>query len=180
MARIACLHKSWMKEPAYRKAYAALEEEFVPASAAMQEALARKMGTTQLVVARLESGRGRPSLRTLDRHDLLAPHLDTLVRLLQAEAASPRWVSADDVAAPHASTWGPILVARHLFQKLSLDSILDAGATGLRHGPTANLFSLGESPGVRILSHSQVVEDQTVTEREFAHHFGDGLSGFLK
>lgn len=70
----------------------------------------------------------------LGRKDLLAPHLDTLVRLLQAEAASPRWVSADDVSAPRASTWGPILVARHLFQKLSLDSILDAGATGLRHG----------------------------------------------
>jgi DNA-binding XRE family transcriptional regulator len=76
MARISDLHKEWMKEPRYRKAYAALEEEFVLAAAAMgvrsragltQEALARKMGTTQPVVARLESGRGRPSMRTLDR-----------------------------------------------------------------------------------------------------------------
>lgn len=70
----------------------------------------------------------------LGRRDLLAPHLDALVRLLQAEAASPRWVSADDVAAPRASTWGPILVAWHLFEKLSLPSILDAGRSQLRHG----------------------------------------------
>jgi hypothetical protein len=29
MARITELHKKWMKEPKYRKAYDALEEEFV-------------------------------------------------------------------------------------------------------------------------------------------------------
>src|SRR6266536_6472657 len=76
MARITDLHRKWLKEPKYKKAYEALEEEFVLASAVMdvrnragltQEALARKMGTTQPVVARLESGRGRPSMRTLDR-----------------------------------------------------------------------------------------------------------------
>jgi transcriptional regulator with XRE-family HTH domain len=76
MARISDLHKKWMKESNYRKAYVALEQEFVLASAAIdvrsragltQEALARKMGTTQPVVARLEGGRARPSMRTLDR-----------------------------------------------------------------------------------------------------------------
>src|ERR1700722_15877643 len=76
MARITDLHKKWMKEPNYRKAYEALEEEFVLASAVIdvrnragltQEDLARKMGTTQPVVARLESGRSRPSMRTLER-----------------------------------------------------------------------------------------------------------------
>jgi ribosome-binding protein aMBF1 (putative translation factor) len=76
MARITELHKKWLKEPKYRKAYEALEEEFVLASAVMdvrnragltQEELARKMGTTQPVVARLESGRSRPSMRTLER-----------------------------------------------------------------------------------------------------------------
>jgi transcriptional regulator with XRE-family HTH domain len=65
-----------MKEPKYRRAYQALEEEFVLASAVIdvrnragltQEQLARKMGTTQPVVARLESGRSRPSMRTLER-----------------------------------------------------------------------------------------------------------------
>ncbi len=76
MARITDLHKKWMKEPKYRKAYGALEGEFVLASAVIdvrnragltQEELARKMGTTQPVVARLESGRSRPSMRTLER-----------------------------------------------------------------------------------------------------------------
>jgi len=76
MARITDMHKRWMKKPSYRKAYAALENEFVLASEVIgvrnragltQEALARKMGTTQPVVARLEAGRGRPSMRTLER-----------------------------------------------------------------------------------------------------------------
>ncbi len=76
MARVTDLHKRWMKEAKYRKEYDALEKEFVLASAVIeargraglsQRALARKMGTTQPVVARLESGRTRPSLRTLER-----------------------------------------------------------------------------------------------------------------
>src|SRR5271165_3496262 len=76
MARISEMHKKWMKQPKYRRAYEALEEEFVLASAVVdvrsragltQKELARKMGTTQPVVARLESGRTRPSMRTLER-----------------------------------------------------------------------------------------------------------------
>src|SRR6185437_4843240 len=76
MARISDLHKKWLKEPKYQKAYESLEEEFVLASAVIdarsragltQAELARKMGTTQPVVARLESGRTRPSMRTLER-----------------------------------------------------------------------------------------------------------------
>lgn len=76
MARISDLHNRWMKEPKYRKAYAALEDEFAIARAVIaarsragltQTELARKMGTTQPVVARLEGGRTAPSLRTLQR-----------------------------------------------------------------------------------------------------------------
>lgn len=76
MARISDLHKRWMKEPKYQKEYMALEEEFALASAVIearsragltQQGLAQKMGTTQPVVARLESGRTRPSMRTLER-----------------------------------------------------------------------------------------------------------------
>jgi transcriptional regulator with XRE-family HTH domain len=72
MARITDLHRKWMKGPKYRNAYEALEEEFVLASAVIdarnragltQQELAQKMGTTQPVVARLESGRVRPSMR---------------------------------------------------------------------------------------------------------------------
>jgi len=76
MARIADMHKSWMKRPKYKKVYEALREEFTLASAVIdarnragltQQELAKKMGTTQPVVARLESGRVRPSMRTLAR-----------------------------------------------------------------------------------------------------------------
>jgi ribosome-binding protein aMBF1 (putative translation factor) len=76
MARITEMHKQWMKEPKYRRAYAALEDEFAVAKVVIaarnhagltQMELARKMGTTQPVVARMEGGRTQPSLRTLQR-----------------------------------------------------------------------------------------------------------------
>jgi ribosome-binding protein aMBF1 (putative translation factor) len=76
MARISEMHKRWMKEPKYHKAYEALEDEFAVAKAVIaarnragltQTELARKMGTTQPVVARPEDGRMQPSLRTLQR-----------------------------------------------------------------------------------------------------------------
>ena len=40
----------------------------------------------------------------LGRKDLLAPHLDALIRLLQDDSTAPRWVSVDDIATPRAST----------------------------------------------------------------------------
>jgi len=76
MARISDMHKRWMDEPEYRKAYEALEGEFGLAKAVIdarnrvgltQAELARKMGTTQPVLARLEGGRSHPSMRTLER-----------------------------------------------------------------------------------------------------------------
>ena len=76
MTRIKDLHKKWMKEPEYRREYAALEGEFALAAevakarsrAGLSQAeLARRMKTTQSAIARLESGRGKPSTRTLDR-----------------------------------------------------------------------------------------------------------------
>ena len=76
MARISEMHKKWMNEAKYRKAYDALEEEFALAKAVIdarnragltQDELARRMGTTQPVVARLEGGRAHPSMRTLER-----------------------------------------------------------------------------------------------------------------
>ncbi len=70
----------------------------------------------------------------LGRKDLLAPHLDALIRLLQNDSADPRWVPVEDISTPRAPTWGPILAARHLFDKLSLTAILDASPTSLRHG----------------------------------------------
>jgi transcriptional regulator with XRE-family HTH domain len=76
MTRIKDLHKTFMKDPAYRKEYDALEEEFaliIEVAKARRRAglsqaeLARRMKTTQSTIARLESGRGKPSTRTLDR-----------------------------------------------------------------------------------------------------------------
>ena len=76
MARVTELHKKWMAEPEYRKAYDALEAEFALAKAVIdarnragltQVELAKKMGTTQPVIARLEGGHVRPSMRTLER-----------------------------------------------------------------------------------------------------------------
>ena len=70
------LHKQWLKRPGYKAAYDALEEEFSIASALIearanagltQEQLAERMHTTQTAIARLESGRAKPSTRTLER-----------------------------------------------------------------------------------------------------------------
>ena len=66
----------WRKDPKYVAAYDALEEEFSLARVMIearahagltQEQLANRMHTTQAVIARLESGRVKPSTRTLER-----------------------------------------------------------------------------------------------------------------
>jgi transcriptional regulator with XRE-family HTH domain len=68
--------KEWMKNPEFVAAYDALDDQFAVAAALIkargeadmtQEQVARAMGTTQAVVARLESGRTMPSTRTLKR-----------------------------------------------------------------------------------------------------------------
>jgi DNA-binding XRE family transcriptional regulator len=67
--------KEWMEDPEFRAAYDALEDEFALAGALIkarseadmtQEQVATAMGTTQAVVAS-ESGRVKPSTRTLER-----------------------------------------------------------------------------------------------------------------
>lgn len=76
MTKIKDLHKIWSKDPDYPKDYQALEEEFTVMAAIAkarrrsglsQTELARRMNTTQSAMARLESGRGQPSTRTLVR-----------------------------------------------------------------------------------------------------------------
>jgi ribosome-binding protein aMBF1 (putative translation factor) len=68
--------KQWKRDPKFVAAYDALESEFALASAMIkaradadmtQEQVAKAMGTTQAVVARLESGKALPSTRTLER-----------------------------------------------------------------------------------------------------------------
>jgi transcriptional regulator with XRE-family HTH domain len=74
VSRIRDLHIGWLKDPAYREEYDALEGEFVIATALIrararagltQEQLAERMGTKQEVVARWEGGKVLPSTRTL-------------------------------------------------------------------------------------------------------------------
>jgi transcriptional regulator with XRE-family HTH domain len=76
MTKISDLHRKWLKDPEYRRAYDSLEEEFALASAVIearsragltQGELAARMKTSQSAIARLESGRAIPSGRTLKR-----------------------------------------------------------------------------------------------------------------
>jgi ribosome-binding protein aMBF1 (putative translation factor) len=76
MSDIKELFKEWRKDPDYVREYEALEEEFAMARAVIaarvhagltQEELARRMGTTQSVIARLEGGKSKPSTSTLEK-----------------------------------------------------------------------------------------------------------------
>ena len=72
------IHEREMAEdPEYRAAYEALGEEFALIEAMMdarkrsrlsQAEIANRMGTTESVVSRLESGRVKPSTRSLERY----------------------------------------------------------------------------------------------------------------
>ena len=76
MTRVADLHEEWSRDPGYREAYDRLGPEFELSRSLIeartrarltQAELAERMETTQPVVARLESGRARPSARTLEK-----------------------------------------------------------------------------------------------------------------
>ena len=76
--KVAELHARRMKDdPAYRKAYDTLDGEFALVNALIearsrarlsQAEVASRMGTTESAVSRLESGRVKPSTRTLERY----------------------------------------------------------------------------------------------------------------
>ena len=77
MSSITKLKKKWMKDSEVSEAYKELEPEFAVASALIaarveagltQEEVAKRMGTTQSVVARIEGGRSLPSIKTLYRY----------------------------------------------------------------------------------------------------------------
>jgi ribosome-binding protein aMBF1 (putative translation factor) len=67
---------SWQDDPEFRAAYEALDEEFAIASQIIeararagltQGELAKRMKTSQSSIARLESGRSKPSVTTLQK-----------------------------------------------------------------------------------------------------------------
>jgi transcriptional regulator with XRE-family HTH domain len=73
---LGTLKRKWMKEPGFKEGYDALAPEFEVASLLIeartraklsQAQLAKKMGTSQSTIARLESGAAKPSLSTLER-----------------------------------------------------------------------------------------------------------------
>ncbi len=70
------LHREWMKDPEYRREYEKLEPEFQIARALIdarikkkmtQAEIARKVGTKQPVISRLEGAQGSPSLSLIKR-----------------------------------------------------------------------------------------------------------------
>jgi transcriptional regulator with XRE-family HTH domain len=76
VTKISALHRRWSKDADYREAYDALGEEFdlvralieARTAAGLSEAqLARRMKTSQSYIARLESGKVRPSTDALER-----------------------------------------------------------------------------------------------------------------
>ncbi len=76
MTTMSDLHREWMRDPDYQAAYDALDAEFTLAAALInaraqagltQKALAKRMNTTQSVIARLEGGHVMPTTRTLEK-----------------------------------------------------------------------------------------------------------------
>lgn len=68
--------QEWFKSPEFVREYDALEQEFALAHTVIgararagltQAELAERMGTSQSAVARLESGKARPSVATLEK-----------------------------------------------------------------------------------------------------------------
>ncbi len=77
MKKFSTLKQKWLKDPNVKAAYDehALEFEVAEKMIAArltakltQKEVAEKMGTTQSVVARLESGERLPALRTIERY----------------------------------------------------------------------------------------------------------------
>lgn len=70
------LHKKWMKDPEYRREYERLAPEFEIARQIIdarirrkitQAELAKRMGTGQAVISRLETANAKPSLSLIQR-----------------------------------------------------------------------------------------------------------------
>lgn len=95
----------------------------------------------RLVEAYWENGQAKQRIvANLGRKDVLAPHLETLVRLLGTEKpASQALVRAEQVDAQQAAVWGPMLVARSLWRELGLEAILDRCQPRVRKRETVPL-----------------------------------------
>ena len=77
MSKLSTLKKKWLKDPNVKSAYNQHALEFAIAQQLISERLkanftqkdvAQRMGTTQSVVARLESGAQLPTIKTIERY----------------------------------------------------------------------------------------------------------------
>jgi len=92
MTRGADLHCKWMRDTAYRAEYAVLADAYGVIRARLaagltQQDLARRIGSTQSAIARLEGGRTRPTMRTLERIAAATGHRVRVV--FEADADRP-------------------------------------------------------------------------------------------
>ena len=83
----------------------------------------------RIVASLRENGRVKQKvIANLGRRDTLEAVLPMLNRFLQGEDDEQRQLAEEgSIEVLDASTWGPMLVARHLFAKLGLWELLDAG-----------------------------------------------------
>jgi transposase len=89
-----------------------------------------KAGTTyeylRLVEPYRENGKNKQRVvLNIGRKDVLAPHVDAIVRILTQDTPERKYVRVDGVEAMAAWTWGPVLALRTLWQELDLDNIMD-------------------------------------------------------
>lgn len=85
MTKLNKLKEQWLKDPAVKAAYDAHASEFEIAKVLMaarlrmgysQKTVAKNMGTTQSVIARMESGEQCPSYRSIMRYaEALGAHV---------------------------------------------------------------------------------------------------------
>ncbi len=77
MTKFSTIRREWMKDPEFRKEREKLRPEFELASALIaarkrakmtQADVAEAMNTTQSVIARLEGGGQKPTIKTLERY----------------------------------------------------------------------------------------------------------------
>lgn len=77
MSKLNDLHRKWVKNPKYRKAFEELKPEFELAQALIearaeagltQKEVADRMKTSQAAIARMESGRSMASTTTLQKY----------------------------------------------------------------------------------------------------------------
>jgi len=77
MTKLSVIKRQWLKDPNVKKHYESLSEEFQIASCLIkariesgltQAEVAKKMKTTQSVIARLESGHALPSMNSILRY----------------------------------------------------------------------------------------------------------------